>query len=172
MSRIFLLLTFFLLTGCSNWSPPQEPNNLKNLRVKWESTDCNPTTFLGKLVHSQNPKCVLDVGTGSLPTGMKYVGIDDDVTYISSVERVKGNPDSIVFDIWYLYDDNPNEPQWSVTRKGEDLSLKVLCHQNKVEVYRDMGNGGFELESSLDDSPDKDLHKKNELIGQWMCSNY
>lgn len=188
MSKIFLLFIFLLLTGCSSWSPPEEYEHKKEIRSKWESPDCDPKPFGGRMISSQDPKCVSSEGVGYIPTDLKYLDFDG-LGYVSDVERFEGDPDFLLFDVWKLWSElapgsDIERNYWEVTRKGKLGSYKILCQPNKTEVYMMSSDRGYILLNSSHDfgvhmerDPDfyqrlLDDYKHNEIVGKWMCSNY
>ena len=192
--KLILLLSLLIISGCSSSiNPPVEPERLKLLRLSAESPECVDYDEFGQFDDTSSRECHPYGKYRPIPTGLIYVGLHGDDTYVSNVERIEGNPDTIIFDTWYVDLTNPSNPEWSLTRKGEAASVKFLCHSKGVEVYMDIG-GTQQLRSSSQSyeefskefadiySPEEqqELYKQlvegeyviDEGIGRWMCSNY
>ena len=192
--KLILLLSLLIVSGCSSSiNPPVEPERLKLLRISSESPGCVDYDEFGQYDDTFERECHPYGKFRPIPLGLIYVGLHGDDTYVSNIERIEGEPDTIVFDTWYLDLTNPSEPEWSLTRKGDASSIKFLCNSKGVEVYMDVG-GAQQLRSSSQSyeefskefediySPEEqqELYKQmvggeyviDEGIGAWMCSNY
>ena len=193
--KLILLLSLLIVSGCSSSvNSPVEPERLKNIRLSSESAECVNYDEFGQYGDTYGRECHPYGKFRPIPMGLIYVGLQGDNFYVSNIERIEGNPDTIVFDTWYVdLLTNPSEPEWILTRKGEASSVKFLCDSEGVEVYMDIG-GVQQLRSSSQSYEEfskefEDIYSTEELqefyklmvkgeyvidegIGEWMCSNY